>query len=134
MNSITDQFFSKRYRENKKLLNDDNEIPNEILESNNLADYVYNLLELHTNLIIAENNKENNQLGIYFTCVMNISSFNESSKEIANHLINIVSDVDKYLWIYNNKYDGKQTTSIWYFCSQQINMAKKSCKHNNPEK
>ncbi|CAG8847867.1 20494_t:CDS:2, partial [Racocetra persica] len=96
--------------------------------------YVYNLLELHTNLITTENDKENNQLGIYFACAVDISSFNESSKEIADHLINIVNDVDEYSWIYNNKYDGKQTTNIWYFCSQRINMAKKPCKYDNLEK
>ncbi|CAG8436323.1 3850_t:CDS:2, partial [Scutellospora calospora] len=125
---------TKRYRENKKLLKDDNEVPNEILEPNNLADYIYDLLELHTNSIIAENNKENNQLGIHYSCTVDISSYNESSKEIADNLINIVSDTDEYSWIYNNKYDGKQATSIWYFCSQRVNMAKKPRKHNDPEK
>ncbi|CAG8503124.1 12863_t:CDS:1, partial [Cetraspora pellucida] len=62
--------------------------------------YVYNLLKLHTNLITAENDKENNQLGIYFVYAVDISSFNESSKEIADHLINIISDVNEYSWMY----------------------------------
>ncbi|CAG8739550.1 8659_t:CDS:1, partial [Cetraspora pellucida] len=91
---------AKRYRENKKLLNDENELPNEILEPNNLADYIYDLLELHTNSITAENNKENNQLGIHYSCAVDISSYNESSKEIADNLINIVSDTDEYSWMY----------------------------------
>ncbi|CAG8848767.1 3981_t:CDS:2, partial [Gigaspora margarita] len=125
---------AKRYRENNKLLKIDNEIPNEILEPNNLADYIYDIIELHTKLITAENNKENNQLGIHFLCAVDISSYNESPKEIADNLINIVSDVDEYSWIYNNKYVGKQATSIWYFCSQRMNMAKKPRKHNDPEK
>ncbi|CAG8451035.1 11207_t:CDS:2 [Scutellospora calospora] len=98
---------------------------------NNLADYIYDLLELHETL---ENDKENNQLGFDFSCAIDISSYNKSSKEIANNLINIISDVDEYSWIYNNKYDGQHTTSIWYFCSQRINMAKQPRKHINSEK
>ncbi|CAG8806516.1 6277_t:CDS:1, partial [Gigaspora margarita] len=72
----------KRYRENKKLLKIDNEILNEILDPNNLADYIYDLLKLRTKLITAEEDKENNQLGVYFSCAIDISSYNESPKEI----------------------------------------------------
>ncbi|CAG8758477.1 1569_t:CDS:1, partial [Racocetra fulgida] len=97
---------SKRYRENNKLLNNNNEIPNEIpneiLEPNNLADYIYDLLDLHSNLIITDNDKENDPLSFHFSCSVDISSYIKSSKEIkeiADILINIVSDVAKYNWI-----------------------------------
>ncbi|CAG8546586.1 28904_t:CDS:1 [Dentiscutata erythropus] len=88
---------SKQYRKNIKLLNK-NEILNEILNPNNLADYIHKLFDLY----IMENNKENNQLGFHFSCTVDISFYIESSKEIkeiTNNLINIVSDVDEYSWI-----------------------------------
>ncbi|CAG8662392.1 3676_t:CDS:1, partial [Racocetra fulgida] len=84
-------------------MNNNNEIPNEILneilDSNNLADYIYDFLDLHSNLIITDNDKENDLLSFYFSYTADISSYIEFSKEIkkiADILINIVSDVDKY--------------------------------------
>ncbi|CAG8670608.1 27490_t:CDS:1, partial [Dentiscutata erythropus] len=49
------QVQSKQYRENIKLLNK-NEILNEILDPNNLADYIHELFDSY----IIENNEENN--------------------------------------------------------------------------
>ncbi|CAG8578242.1 11195_t:CDS:2, partial [Dentiscutata erythropus] len=55
--------------------------------------YIYDLFELYTTI---EDDKENNQLGIQFSYTIDISLYNESSKKIADNLINIVSDIDKY--------------------------------------
>ncbi|PKY35695.1 hypothetical protein RhiirB3_456900 [Rhizophagus irregularis] len=63
------------------------------------------------------------------------NSINEHlSKELANKIIELIEDADRYKWNYNHLYTSKNDITYWYFCSQRDIQASKSHKHSDPSK
>ena len=50
-------------------------------------------------------------------------------KDLANEIVELIEDVDKYNWTYHHQHINKESISYWYFCSQRDILAKKPRKH-----
>ena len=50
---------------------------------------------------------------------INISNYNNSNKDLANEIVELIEDADEYRWIYNQQYKSKKSKTFWYYCSQQ---------------
>ncbi|RIB24758.1 hypothetical protein C2G38_2167684 [Gigaspora rosea] len=78
-----------------------------------------------------EDQENLNSLEFEFSCSINISELEGDSKEQTNSIIEIISDIDKYKWIYHLKYSSKKSnsTTYVYYCSQRNCLAEKPKKH-----
>jgi hypothetical protein len=74
---------------------------------------------------------ENVQSELHFHYEIDISNYNNSSKDIANEIVKLIEDADRYNWIYNQQYKSKESTTYWYYCSQRNILSKKPRK--NPD-
>ena len=62
---------------------------------------------------------KNVQSKLHFHCKINNSNDNNSSKDLANEIVELIEDTDEYHWIYNQQYKSKKSKTFWYYCSQQ---------------
>ena len=65
---------------------------------------------------------------------INISNYNNSSKDLINEIVELIEDADEYSWIYNRQYKSKESITYWYYCSQQNTLLKKPRKNADPLK
>ena len=86
-----------------------------------LSDIIRGLLE----------NISSNGLEFHFHCEIND---NNSTKKVANEIIELIEDADNYNWVYHHQYVSKKLTTYWYFCSQRDILAKKPRKHPDTAK
>jgi hypothetical protein len=114
-NEITGNVFStcnycrsknKASRQKNKLLkrqfteeNDPDTIEEETIISNNdLADYIYHLLDLYKSGDNVEDKE--NMPKFCFSCSVDTSLLDGDSKQIANTIVDIIADTDDYSWMY----------------------------------
>ena len=68
---------------------------NEVIEVLDLYDYTIQLLNMHTMQIV---NKEN-MVPFRFECQVDISTLNNSEKEVADMLVEYIEDADEFAWM-----------------------------------
>ena len=65
----------------------------EVLELNELPDYLAQLFEVYTT-------QSDAGLKFYFKCAVNISIFDKTTKKIAGDIVEIIEDIDEFAWMY----------------------------------
>ena len=71
---------------------------------------------------------ENVQSEFHFHREINISSYNNSSKDLINEIVELIEDANEYSWIYNRQYKSKESITYWYYCSQRNTLLKNHAK------
>ncbi|CAB4424116.1 unnamed protein product [Rhizophagus irregularis] len=124
----------KLVRKQKVNAEDADQIP---IELTDLCEILSEILDPFENIERDENENQENVENHEFTfsCTVNIAILEGSSKEKANQIINILSDVDEYTWIYHHMYEKKSKSITYYYhCSQWENLGKKARKHSDSQK
>ncbi|CAG8763712.1 15066_t:CDS:2, partial [Racocetra persica] len=126
---------NKVIKQQKKIQNQDEKPDSEsIIE---LGDFDEHLMQIFDSYKCRNDNQENNNPSQFeFSCTVNISTLEGNSKEQADYIIDVISKIDDYMWIYHNKYSSKKSKSITYtyYCSQRDCLAEKPKKHNDINK
>ena len=107
----------QRFNNKRKRPAETNNLPDdelEIIDLEFLSEIVINLLK----------NTEPSGSELHLHCGVNISDCNDSNKNLANEIIELIEDADGYNWIYNRQYECKESTTYWYFCSQRNTLLK----------
>ncbi|CAG8578680.1 5605_t:CDS:2, partial [Scutellospora calospora] len=102
-----------------------------IIELSDLDEYLIQIFDLYEHN--KENQENNTSLKLEFSCTISISTLDGNSEEQADKIIEIISNIDDYIWIYHNKYISKKSNSITYnyYCSQRDCLIEKSKKNND---
>ncbi|RHZ52159.1 hypothetical protein Glove_464g61 [Diversispora epigaea] len=83
-----------------------------------------------------EDQENNNTKEFKVSCILNISTLTGNSKERAGHIVEIISDVDEYIWVYQSKYNLKKSKKVtyYYYCSQRDCLSKEPKKNSEINK
>ncbi|CAG8592420.1 1014_t:CDS:2, partial [Dentiscutata heterogama] len=85
--------------------------------------------------IISNNYMENNNMGIEFSCLLELDTINDPHK-LSKKIAELVKQEDGYNYIYKKSYDLKkvlESHSFWYYCSQCQTLNKRSQKYKDLE-
>ena len=68
----------------------------EVVEVTDFFDYMMQLLGIYTTQMA----NEENILSFHFECKVDISTLNNSAKEVADYLVELIEEADEFSWMY----------------------------------
>ncbi len=69
------------------------------IEFDDLSDFISKIFDEYENAVNNENKENEANLKFQISCTVNIITLNGDSKERANDIIKVISDVDEYIWM-----------------------------------
>jgi hypothetical protein len=95
-NRTTQKHQSTKKRQLELENNGETHVP-EIIEPSTLSDHVAQLLNVHTMQL---GNTSGEMTALNFHYQLDVSTFNKSTKEVADLLVEYIEDVDEFAWMY----------------------------------